>query len=195
MVVPGGWSASVPQPLDNTLAWLLACAPISFILLDILLLSMGFSPTGVVALVAAVAINSTLGVLDSRRLAAVGIKVNVLLAMLLVPVYLIVRAVKTRSIWVIPVLWFVTFLVYLGSSSFISATGGVEMSSDIVQQQIAASEQSAGSDVVSVSCEQDPIVPVGGTFVCQGSGGAQPQSYTVTVTSAEGHFVWDGGAG
>jgi Domain of unknown function (DUF4333) len=186
---------SVGEPLaapsvDNTFAWLLACAPISFILLDVLMLSAGLSPSGVVAFVIAVAINSWLGVLDIRRLAAVGIKVSPLLPMLVVPVYLIIRTVKAKSIWVIPVLWFVTILVYIGSANFISGTGGVQMSSDSVQTLIAASEHAAGSDVGAVSCPKNPIVPVGGTFECQGTGGAQLYNYTVTVRSADGHFSW-----
>jgi hypothetical protein len=113
--------ASVAPPatrrVDNTLAWTLAFAPLIGLLIAVAAYSAGIELGSTGVFWTYVLLNSGLALVDVNLLHRAGVKGAggglVLAALFLVPLYLIIRAVKVPRTTAIPIVWCVTFLISL----------------------------------------------------------------------------------
>ncbi|WP_381217645.1 DUF4333 domain-containing protein [Streptomyces incanus] len=132
-----------------------------------------------------------LSVQDVRRLRAAGHAVPTALAVFLVPAYLFVRQGKVRQTYAIPIVWCVCFLVSLGGAGIIENTIGVQMNTDIVEQEIRTGVEQQLGMAVTVDCPSSVSVRTGESFQCvvTGSDGSAAMA-DVTVQNGQGEFVW-----
>lgn len=187
---PGVGSANAGRKVDNTFAWTLALAPLVFILLDVVLLQAGVSPTTGWALVLPLAINIALAVADSLRLKALGYRVSTVLAAVFVPAYLIDRSRKIGGFWAIPIVWFVAALMYLASSSVVANVGGIELDEGLVEAGIEDWARDNGAAQVIADCPKGLILPVGGSFECSVTELSGTYTVLVEVVNEQGYVEW-----
>ena len=189
-----------PARVDPTYAWALAATPLVAALLPLAFPTI----SDTAALWVAVAINSVLVVADLNRLKAVGIEINALLALLVVPLYLVLRTKRANSTPAIPVVWVAAFLVALAlpnlaAGQSVGSDGGtgsntVRMDSNTLESQLTGlvAKQVGGSESdVTVSCPSSIEADLGSPFPCDvsASDGSSGSVY-VTVNDAAGHYDW-----
>lgn len=182
--------AQTTPRVDNSFAWTLAFVPLIFILLDVVLLQAGVSPSTGLALLLPVAINTGLAAADSVRLKSLGYRVSTVLAVFILPAYLIERSRKLGGLWAIPIIWFVTFLMYLASSTLVAGLGGVELDEKLVETGIEDWARGLGASRVDVDCPSSLIIPVDGSFECSVTEPAGTYTVQVTVTNEQGYVEW-----
>lgn len=182
--------AQTTPRVDNSFAWTLAFAPLIFVLLDVILLQAGVSPSTGFAWLIPLAINAGLAAADSVRLKSLGCRVSTARAVVITPAYLIERSWKLGGPWAIPIIWFVTFLMYLASSSLVAGLGGVELDENLVETAIEDWARDLGSTRVDVDCPSNLIIPVDGSFNCSVTQSAGTYTVQVTVTNEQGYIEW-----
>lgn len=185
-------AGSAAGPVDNTLAWTLAFAPLLFVLLDGILLAAGMGAAfAVVSLVVAVGINSLLGWADARRMRAAGYDVSTALAIFLVPVYLFRRASRTGQKLAIPVVWCICFVASFAGAGLIGNTVGVAMDVAAVEAEILRGiEDQAGVSGVTVDCPDSVSPRPGSSFQCIAEADGESVMVEVTVQNAAGEYFW-----
>ncbi len=105
-----------PLPLDNTFAWAIVAVPLLSLLLPLAFPTISGGMLGL----AMVVLNVVFAVADDKRVQAAGyVEVGALWGLILVPVYLVLRA-RRVGMWAIPLLWGVSFLVYLAVLSAVT---------------------------------------------------------------------------
>jgi hypothetical protein len=188
-------AAPTPGPaVDNTFGWLLAFAPLLLALGDLIIGGTDLSSDGylLVSFAVAFGVNTALAIADTRRLKHFGIELSAALAVLLVPVYLFMRAKRSGQSYAIPAVWCVTFLVSVVSGTLTANTIGVQIDSGAVEREIQSGiEEQADVSGVTVDCPAHPQVKPGSTFQCIASADGESVMVDVTVQGADGEFVWN----
>lgn len=183
--------AGARPPVDNTLAWTLAFAPLLFVMLDGILLAAGVGEAdSTISLWAAVAINCALGWADARRVRAAGYDVSAALAVLLVPVYLFNRASRLRQKLAIPIVWCVCALASLAGAAIVGNTVGVAIDIPAIEADIAREIDKQAGVTVSVECPSSASPKPGSSFQCLIEADGQKAIVDVTVQNTAGDFVW-----
>lgn len=173
---------------DNSFVWALAFTPLLYLLVDAAF--DGTSPEAAAGwgLVVALAVNSTLVMLDHRRLPDEA-KPNVWLGLALIPIYLFQRASRLRQSMAIPVVWCIAFAVSLVLPL---ATGvGMHIDSPAVEQSIESGIQDQSGFAVTADCPAGIPVDPGSTFQCvvETVNGTTAIA-DVTIQNSAGDVVW-----
>jgi hypothetical protein len=108
----GGVTAAPPAKPGMPFAWALACTPIIWLLLDVVILQFGGSFDSPLSTLAALAVNTVLVVLDSRALSKAGVRLSPWWGILLLPVYLVLRTKRAHSTIAVPLLWLALVVGY-----------------------------------------------------------------------------------
>lgn len=177
--------------VDNSFVWVLAFAPLLYLLVDVAL--GGTLPESAAAwgLVIAVVLNSALVILDYQRLPEAA-RPSMWLGLFLVPIYLFQRSSRLRQTMAIPVVWSVAFVVALviplasGVGSFIDAPA--------VEQSIEAGIQDQLGFPVTAECPAGISSKPESTFQCtiQDDYGVSA-IVDVTIQNSAGDIVWEVG--
>jgi hypothetical protein len=168
----------------------LALAPLVFILLEVVLLQAGLSPTTGWTLVLPLAINVALAVqtvCGSRRWVT---GCRRFLRPYSLPAYLIDRSRKIGGFWAIPIVWFVAALMYLASSSAVAYAGGVELDEALVEAGIEDWARKNGAAQVAADCPSGLILPVGESFECSVTELSGAYTALVEVVNEQGYVEW-----
>jgi hypothetical protein len=181
-------TVATAQRADPTFAWTLAVSPIIAAILPLAFPTIDEAS----AFGAAVLLNSVLAIADQSRLSKVGVNINLLWALLLVPVYLIVRTVKAKSTPAIPVVWCAAVLVslVLANWSLVTGPGAVSMDSPLLERQITEAIRSQSGEAVEVTCPVDVEAAVGSSFPCDVEASDGWYHAYVTVTAEDGSYTW-----
>lgn len=183
-VAPG--SATPAARVDPTYAWTLAALPLVWVPVAYWAPAVGASPG---AWTGALVVSALLATLDQQRLAGAGRRVSVAWALLLVPVYLILRTRAARSTPAIPVVWFAAFAAsVLALSTFASA---VEVDPDELEPHIARWAREQGLRGVTVSCPSK-VVRAGQEITCNvtSRAGGGPALVDVVVDTDGYRWGW-----
>jgi hypothetical protein len=193
---PPEYVESVPEsergPVDNSVGWLLAVAPLLILLVEAALLLGGFVEAYSWGFLVAVAVNVALAVIDTRLLRHRGYDLSTGLAVFLVPVYLIVRARRTRQTYAMPAVWVAVFVASIAGSFALQRTMGV------VQLDMPQVEASIGEWIdgvvpgvsAAVGCPPEDTYQVGESFYCVVNNAPGVSTLQVTVESADGSITW-----
>jgi hypothetical protein len=179
-------------PVDNSVGWLLTVAPVLILLIDAALLFGGFVEAYTWSLLAAVAVNVALAVLDTRLLRQRGYDLSTGLAVFLIPVYLIQRARRTGQTYAMPAVWVAVFVASVtGSFALERALGVVQLDMPTVEAMLQDWIDDAVPGVTSgVGCPPEDAYQVGESFFCVVNNAPGVSTMRVTVEAADGSISW-----
>ncbi|MEX2373986.1 MAG: DUF4333 domain-containing protein [Dehalococcoidia bacterium] len=178
------------EPVDNSIAWTLAFAPLLGTLAVVALTPIAPSlvlSAGLLTLV----INIALSVADERRLkqaGALGEQGLLGWAVFLVPVYLFKRAKALGQSTAIPLVWCVCFVSALAADGLLPRFYGVPIDVAAVESEIEREILSQSGFQLSVSCPSEVMAKAGTTFQCLASGAGLSTIVDVTVQTMD----WNG---
>jgi hypothetical protein len=190
---PAPWD--LPQQsgarVDDTWAWALALVPLLFIAFDAALYLSGVNDLFGIGLVAAFFVNTIFAIADERLLKRAGHDVSLLWALLLVPVYLLLRSKRLGRSQAHLAVWLASFVVYIAGSL------AVERAVGIVYLDMQAIERSVGDDAAEVyggpqevDCPAEDTWRVGQTFRCDVVDAEGTAIWEVTVRDRDGFVTW-----
>jgi hypothetical protein len=179
-------------PVDNSVGWLLAVAPLLILLIDAALLLGGLVGAYTWGVWIGLAVNVALAATDSKLLQKRGYPVSTGLAVFLVPVYLVQRARTTKQTYAMPAVWVAVFVASLtGSFALERALGVVQLDMPGVEASVEdwLNRMVPGTSA-SVSCPAEDAYQVGASFYC--SVGEIPgiTQMAVTVQDVDGSITW-----
>ena len=147
----------------------------------------------VISLVVAIVANVTLVVADANELKKIGMTPNVLLGILLIPVYLYRRAKLARAPQVGLIIWSASFaLSFLVESIGASTVGSME-STERVESYITTwllDNDYASADVY-VECPDTVLSKPQATFLCNATSSSGETLLQVTVENVAGDVTWE----
>jgi hypothetical protein len=147
----------------------------------------------IISLVVALLANITLVVADSNELKKIGITSNVLLGILLIPVYLYRRAKLVGSPQVGLILWSVAFTLSFLVESFGASNVGSMESTERVESYITTwllDNEYASADVY-VECPDTVLSKPQATFLCNATSSSGETLLQVTVENVAGDVTWE----
>ena len=179
------------QPVDNTLGWLLVIAPILIVVIDFALLASGAVEAYSYGFWIAIAFNTALAVTDSRLLNKRGYQVSSVLALFLIPFYLVQRSRATKQSYAMPAAWVALFIVSIAGSALVERTLGVlEMDMDFVEASIKSDVDRTFQTSATVTCPPETNYQVGEVFYCDVEDGTGSLQMEVTVENSNGDVTW-----
>jgi hypothetical protein len=178
--------------VDSRFAWVLAVLPLgSFALYAVLALGgLGTWPIFLIGSIALLVAQITSAVTDARRLREVGVRASTALAILVVPVYLFLRASRVGR-YAIPVVWCVlSVATFIGTFALIPSFG-VVVDTPLVEQSIEREILRQTGELVDVHCASFLLVKPGDGFECSGTTDAGGDfTIDITLQNDHGDIVW-----
>jgi hypothetical protein len=179
-----GAPGTTEVPDETSFVWLLALLPLLWLGFDLVAPQYSLSTTVVFV---ATSLNGALATADSQRLARRGIRLSPLWGWLLMPVYLIQRTRRAGSTVAIPLVFFVTFAVYMVAVFTFAATYQLtEADIDHIERSL---EQSSSIDNLTVDCP-DTVVSNGDRLWCTVRGGGETADLTVDFSTSGTDFIY-----
>lgn len=178
--------------LDNTFAWFLALTPLVSVLLE----AAAYTAPGVdIGYAGALLVGFIVIIIcvlsDTARIREAGgdWSGSPALGILLLPIYLIVRTIKSRNTPLIPATWFASLLLSLVGTTPVF---GVPIDTDALESQLQAKLPARYllADNVQVDCPDRVSPKIGESFRCVIRGAGPISMATVTVESASGDLIW-----
>lgn len=180
------------QP-SNVYMWALAIVPLFLGLFDLVLsATMTPSTSTAISLIAALALNIALVVADSKQLEKRGIRINLLLGILIIPVYLYRRAKLTSTTQTGLLVWTGAFVGSLLISVLGSSYVGSQVSTDATEVAIKSwlIDSSITDDSVTVTCPDNVLAKPGATFLCTVD--TDPTiTLQVKIENEQGDVTWE----
>lgn len=174
---------------DNSFVWALAFTPFLYLLVDVALGGALPDSAAVWGVVIALAVNSTLVLLDHRRLPD-ATRPNIWLGLLLVPIYLFQRSSRLRQTMAIPVVWCVAFAVSLAIP--LASGVGASIDTSAVEQSIEAGIQEQLGFPVTAECPAGISAKPESTFQCTIEDDFGVTAIVdVTIQNSAGDIVWE----
>ena len=184
-------SSRVPS---NVYYWSLSAMPLLIGLTGLALsTALESSQALIVSLVAALVANITLVVADSNELKKIGMSSNVLLGILLIPVYLYRRAKLVGSPQIGLILWMVAISLSLLVESIGASNVGSLQSTERVESSIKTwllDNDYASADIY-VECPDTVLSKPQTTFICNAASSAGENLLQVTIENVEGDVTWE----
>jgi len=176
------------QRVDNSIAWTLAFAPLSFVLIGAVLTSAAVPSAQLIGLGAAVGLNITLCKADGSHLKTAGFPAPASEG--LIPIYLFKKSTSLRQTFAIPIIWCTALLVSLGGAGVVANTIGVQIDVSQVESLIRSGvKEQSGLAVRLVSqfrsSEARIVIPMRVTLP-----NGSPRMADVTVQNSDGDIVW-----
>lgn len=177
---------------SDSLAWILAFAPIAYGLLDVAFSqSLEDTAATIISSVLYFAVNTGLVLRDSKQLKEAGIEANTWWGILLVPVYLFKRAKNVGRPPTMGWAWAGAMVLSVVIPMVAASTLGVTISTAKVESEIVKGiERQAGISGVTVECPDTVQSKPGMTFTCIARDATEQVFVDVTVQNSAGDIVW-----
>lgn len=170
--------------------WVLAGVPLVLLGVYAVVTLAGYTEDWVVLLVTglALALNVTGALLDTRTLREAGYEHPSIGAALLIPIYLVLRAIRYPTSWLIVIAWVVTTVVYFAGWGLVAQHAPLTFYGAYLEE--LAEDSLAENDIPGdVTCEATIQKSVGETFSCPVTGSVATLVAFV-VEDAEGRVRW-----
>lgn len=184
---------TIPKP-GNVFAWALAFSPLLGVLVTVIFLIADSADSAIVTacFAAVAAVGIALAVLDVYRVRAVGVKASMVLAILLIPAYLFVRASRLRRGFAIPITWCVMFVVAIAGVIFAPQLLGVPLDVALLETSISTEIENQAGVTVDVECPDGVSARPDETFSCTATAtDGSVLLIDVTVQNTRGDVLWE----
>lgn len=179
--------------VDHRFAWVLALIPLGSLALYAVLALGGLDswPIFLIGSIALIVLQVASAVSDARRLRAVGVRASTALAILVVPIYLFIRASRVGG-YVIPIVWCVISLATFIATLALIPSFGVVVDSPLVERSIERAILRQTGESVDVQCAGFLLVTPGDDFQCSGTtDDGSDFIIDITLQNDSGDIVWE----